>query len=48
MTFSVHTVQLVYSSPMGYQENHTTTVAAFSSEDRARLFVEWANRDETR
>lgn len=42
---AVHTVQLVYTSPTGYSEDRYNVVAAFSSEERARLFVSWANRE---
>jgi hypothetical protein len=48
MSDSVHMVQLVYTSPTGYSEDRYDTVAGFTSEDRARLFVEWANREMTR
>jgi hypothetical protein len=41
---SIHIVQLMYTSPTGYSEDRNNVVAAFTSEDRARLFVEWAER----
>lgn len=41
---SVHIVQLMYTSPSGYSEDRNNPVAAFSTEERARLFVEWAER----
>lgn len=48
MSSSVHTVQLVYTSPNGYSEDRFYTVAAFTSEEKARLFVEWAEQHRTR
>lgn len=40
---AVHIVQLVYTSPSDfYADAICTNVAVFTSEDRARLFIEWA------
>lgn len=44
MSSTVHTVQLVYTSPHGYHEDRFYTVAAFTSEEQARLFVKWAEQ----
>jgi hypothetical protein len=45
MSGSVHTVRLVYTAPTGYQDDRFDTIVVFTTEDRARLFVEWANRE---
>lgn len=44
-TSAIHTVVLVYTSPNGYHEDRDNIVAAFTTEDRAQLFIEWANRE---
>lgn len=48
MNNTVHTVQLVYTSPHGYHEDRSYTVAAFTSEEQARLFVKWAEQHRKR
>ena len=50
MSCTIHTVQLMYSSPYCAHgdEDHYHTVAAFTTEQLALAFVEWAEEERER